>query len=63
MVCVSCVWAGVDSAWKQEKLKVIKMLEKRHRTHLSSALSGDRPGRFVGQVLIYQYHYICLPIR
>jgi hypothetical protein len=28
-VCVTCVWAGVDSAWEQENLKARKMLEIR----------------------------------
>jgi hypothetical protein len=41
-VCVTGRWAGVDNAWEQEKLDARKMLEKPHRTHLSSA-------RFVGQ--------------
>ncbi len=27
-VCVTRVWAGVDSAWEQEKLEARKMLEK-----------------------------------
>jgi hypothetical protein len=26
-VCVTCVWAGVDSAWEQEKLEARKILE------------------------------------
>ena len=26
-VCVTCVWAGVDSAWEQEKPEARKMLE------------------------------------
>jgi hypothetical protein len=26
-VCVTCVWAGVDNAWEQEKLEARKMLE------------------------------------
>ena len=26
-VCVTCVWAGVDSVWEQEKLEARKMLE------------------------------------
>jgi hypothetical protein len=25
-VCVTCVWAGVDSAWEQEKPEARKML-------------------------------------
>ncbi len=27
MVCVTCVWVGVDSAWEQEKLEARKMLD------------------------------------
>jgi hypothetical protein len=40
-VCVTCVWAGVDSAWEQEKLKARKMLENAAESHTSGA-------RFVG---------------
>jgi hypothetical protein len=36
----------VDNAWEQEKLEAIEMLEKPHRTHLSSA-------RFVSPHLIF----------
>jgi UTP-glucose-1-phosphate uridylyltransferase len=45
--CVTGRWAGVDSAWEQEKLEARKMLEKPHRTHLSSAL-------FVGQCYLFK---------
>jgi hypothetical protein len=38
------VWAGVDSAWEQEKPEARKMLEKPHRTPASNA-------RFVGRDL------------
>jgi len=41
-VCVTCVWAGVDSAWEQEKLEARKMLENAAESHTSGA-------RFVGQ--------------
>jgi hypothetical protein len=46
------VWAGVDSAWEQEKLEARKMLENAAESHTSGA-------RFVGQrfdalhILIY----------
>jgi hypothetical protein len=40
-VCVTCVWAGVDSAWEQEKLEARKMLENAAESHTSGA-------RFVG---------------
>jgi hypothetical protein len=26
-VCVTCVWAGVDKVWEQEKLEARKMLD------------------------------------
>jgi len=45
-VCVTCVWAGVDSAWEQEKLEARKMLENAAESHTSGA-------RFVGQCLIF----------
>ena len=48
-VCVTCVWAGVDSAWEQEKLEARKMLENAAESHTSGA-------RFVGQPA-------CLPER
>jgi hypothetical protein len=37
------VWAGVDSAWEQEKLEARKMLENAAESHTSGA-------RFVGQL-------------
>jgi hypothetical protein len=40
-ICVTCVWAGVDSAWEQEKLEARKMLENAAESHTSGA-------RFVG---------------
>jgi hypothetical protein len=43
-VCVTCVWAGVDSAWEQEKLEARKMLENAAESHTSGA-------RFVGTLL------------
>jgi len=36
------VWAGVDSAWEQEKLEARKMLENAAESHTSGA-------RFVGR--------------
>jgi len=41
-VCVTCVWAGVNSVWEQEKLEARKMLENAAESHTSGA-------RFVGQ--------------
>jgi hypothetical protein len=41
-VCVTCVWAGVDSAWEQEKLEARKMLENAADSHTSGA-------RFIGR--------------
>jgi hypothetical protein len=41
-VCVTCVWAGVDSVWEQEKLEARKMLENAAESHTSGA-------RFVGR--------------
>ena len=43
-VCVTCVWAGVDSVWEQEKLEARKMLENAAESPASSA-------RFVGRGL------------
>jgi len=42
--CVSGFWAGVDSAWEQEKLEARKMLVNRADSHTSAA-------RFVGTLL------------
>jgi hypothetical protein len=39
--CVTCVWAGVDNAWEQEKLEARKMFENAAESHTSGA-------RFVG---------------
>ena len=36
-VCVTCVWAGVDNAWEQEKLEARKMLVNRADSHTSGA--------------------------
>jgi len=41
-VCVTCVWAGVDSVREQEKLEARKMLENAAESHTSGA-------RFVGR--------------
>jgi len=38
---VTCVWAGVDNAWEQEKPEARKMLENAAESHTSGA-------RFVG---------------
>jgi len=35
--CVTCVWAGVDSAWEQEKLEARKMPENGDESHTSGA--------------------------
>jgi len=39
------VWAGVDSAWEQEKLEARKILENAAESHTSGA-------RFVGRFFI-----------
>jgi hypothetical protein len=36
-VCVTCVWAGVDSLWEQRKLEARKMLENAAESHTSGA--------------------------
>jgi len=36
-VGVTCVWAGVGSAWEQEKLEARKMLENAAESHTSGA--------------------------
>jgi hypothetical protein len=36
-VCVTCVWAGVDSAWEQEKLEARNLLENAAESHMSGA--------------------------
>jgi hypothetical protein len=36
-VCVTCVWAGVDSVWEQKKLEARKMLENAAESHTSGA--------------------------
>ena len=46
-VCVTCVWAGVDSVREQEKLEARKMLENAAESHTSGA-------RFVRQVLEHE---------
>ena len=33
MVCVTCVWAGVDSVWEQENAEARKMLENTAESH------------------------------
>jgi hypothetical protein len=45
-VGVTCVWAGVDSAWEQEKLEARKMLENAAESHTSGA-------RFVSPRFLY----------
>ena len=46
-VCVTCVWAGVDSLWEQKKLEARKILENAAESHTSGA-------RFVGTLLPYR---------
>ncbi len=50
-VCVTCVWAGVDSAWEQEKPEARKILENAAESHTSGA-------RFVGRVLNLSSYFI-----
>jgi len=42
--CVTCVWAGVDKVWEQEKLQARKILENAAESHTSGA-------RFVRRIL------------
>jgi hypothetical protein len=49
-VCVTCVWAGVDNAWEQEKLEARKMLVKRAESHTSGARFVRQPARLVTQI-------------
>ena len=49
MACVTCVWAGVDNAWEQEKPEARKMLENAAESHTSGA-------RFVRRVLLFKLH-------
>jgi hypothetical protein len=44
-VCVTCVWAGVDTAWERGKLEAWKMLENAAESHPSAA-------RFVSPAMI-----------
>ncbi|MBE7535428.1 MAG: hypothetical protein HS124_06830 [Anaerolineales bacterium] len=41
-VCVTCVWAGVEKAWEQEKLEARKMLENAAESHTSGAPTKKR---------------------
>jgi hypothetical protein len=49
-VCVTCVWAGVDNAWEQEKPEARKMLINRADSHTSGA-------RFVGRFYQFQFNH------
>ena len=42
-VCVTCVWAGVDSVWGQKKLEARKMLENAAESHTSGARGVGQP--------------------
>jgi hypothetical protein len=56
-VCVTCVWAGVDSVWEQKKLEARKMLENAAESHTSGA-------RFVSPLFVWQMtspHSACDP--
>ena len=44
-VCVTCVWAGVDSVWEQEKLEARKMLENAAESHTSGSIFKGGHGR------------------
>jgi len=48
-VCVTCVWAGVDNVWEQEKLEARKMLENAAESHTSGA-------RFVRRRFVWLRH-------
>jgi hypothetical protein len=46
MACVTCVWAGVDSAWEQEKPEARKLPVNRTDSHTSGGrVKGWRLGR------------------
>ena len=50
-VCVTCVWAGVDSVWEQKKPEARKMLENAAESQLSTARCVGRILSFVGTIL------------
>jgi len=51
------VWAGVDSAWEQEKLEARKMLENAAESHTSGARFVGLPfgltQAFITRILVY----------
>ncbi|MCC7118205.1 MAG: hypothetical protein IT310_06740 [Anaerolineales bacterium] len=50
-VCVTCVWAGVDSVWEQKKLEAWKMLENAAESHTSGvSMKAQSDGVAVGHV-------------
>jgi len=51
-VCVTCVWAGVDKVWEQEKPEARKMSVNRADSHTSGA-------RFVRRLLVWK----CVPVK
>jgi hypothetical protein len=53
-VSVTCVWAGVDNAWEQEKLEARKMLENAAESHTSGvSMKVQSDGVAVGHVFEY----------
>ena len=55
-VCVTCVWAGVDNVWEQEKLEARKTLENAAESHTSGA-------RFVGTLLTLRLiDWVCIKL-
>jgi len=55
-VCIPCVWAGVDSAWEQEKPEARKIPVNRAASHMSGSMkpkpTGCSRALFVGRRLI-----------
>ena len=54
-VCVTCVWAGVDNVWEQEKLEARKMLVNRADSHTACPELVEGSGaRGVGQFCAFR---------
>jgi hypothetical protein len=50
------VWAGVDSAWEQDKLEARKMLENAAESHTSGARFVSQPARLPEPLLKKRRH-------
>lgn len=53
--CVTCVWAGVDKVWEQEKLEARKILEDAADANTSGARFISRFLRFSINALLNQF--------